>query len=262
MKKIMPDLFVVMNKNELKTSIEYANSQGAKRAKRLVAMNYDLFINGENMESYYKESGKWFPDFGEYINLSTSNDDEIGILLSSTVWNEYDERILYKVLRENYISCDLEYNPLFIRPRQLISSIECEKIILEGKTINSPWTARDIEVIEAALQTISNINNATILHKANFEIKIYVKDFTDTVDEFLIAEEVSNKKVIEHFKYPNILHLETNNGNFNIYMGENIDLKAALVLLKGKNIDTILKDYEDEDKSLLLYESHEKALKL
>ncbi|MDE5631178.1 MAG: hypothetical protein K2I70_06225, partial [Bacilli bacterium] len=169
MKKVMPDLFVVMNNEELIESVEYARENGATHATSLVAMNYDLYINGENMESYSESTGKWFPDFVSYISIPTAT-DEIGILLSPTVWSDYDDCFLYEVLRKNRISCNLYYDPLFIQPRKLMSFIEREKIISKQYPINSPWTARDFEVVEAALQAIPNIKKATILNKAKFEM--------------------------------------------------------------------------------------------
>ena len=261
MKKVMPDLFVVMNNEELIESVEYARENGATHATSLVAMNYDLYINGENMESYSESTGKWFPDFVSYISIPTAT-DEIGILLSPTVWSDYDDCFLYEVLRKNRISCNLYYDPLFIQPRKLMSFIEREKIISKQYPINSPWTARDFEVVEAALQAIPNIKKATILNQANFEMSIYVKDYDDNHDEFVIAEEVAHKKEIERFSYPNILHLETEEGIFNVFMGASIDIKEVLGLLESQSIDTILKDYEDNDKNLLLYSSREEELKL
>lgn len=259
MEKIMPDLFVVMSDDELKESIEYAREQGATHAKSLIAMNYDLFINGENMESYSEETGRWFPDFVEYISLPTET-DEIGILLSPTIWNNYDEYFLYEVLRDNNISRDIIYDPLFIQPRKLMSFIEREKIISECIPVNSPWTARDFEVVESAIQAIPNIKKATILNGANFEISIYVKDFEDTNDEFVIAEEVSNKKEVERFSYPNVLHLDTEEGIFNVFMGSEINIRRVLNLLESKSIDTIIKDFEAPDKDLLLYASREESI--
>lgn len=261
MDKIMPDLFVVMDNNELIEAIEYAHEQGATHATSLVAMNYDLIINGENMESYSESTGKWFPDFVTYINLPTPT-DEIGVLLSPTVWNDYDDQFLYQVLRGNNIACDLYYDPLFVSPRKLMSFIEREKLISKKFPINSPWTARDFEVVEAALQAIPNIKKATLLNQANFAISIYVKDFEDTHDEFVIAEEVASKKEIERFSYPNVLHLDTEAGVFNVFMGADVNIKSVIDLLEAKSIDTILKDYEEPDKDLLLYPSREEELKL
>lgn len=261
MEKNMPDLFVVMSNDELVEAVEYAREQGCTHCQNLIAMNYDLFINGENMESYSEETGKWFPDFVSYISMPTK-DDEIGILLSPTVWSEYDDHFIYEVLRDNKISQDIYYDPLFAQPKKLMSFIEREKLISSHKPINSPWTARDFEVVEAAIKAIPNIKKATILNNANFEISIYVKDFKDSHDEFIIAENVATKREIEKFSYPNALHLETDEGIFNVFMGSSIDIEEVLNLLERESIDTILKDYEDPDKDLLLYSSREEELKL
>ena len=257
----MPDLFVVMSNEELIEAVEYAREQGCTHCQNLYAMNYDLLINGENMESYSEETGKWFPDFVQYISMPTAY-DEIGILLSPTVWSGYDDRFVYEVLRDNKISQDIYYDPLFAQPKKLMSFIEREKIISSQKPINSPWTARDFEVVEAALQAIPDIKKATLLNNANFEISIYVKDFKDTHDEFVIAEDVATKRELERFSYSNVLHLETASGIFNVFMGSSIDVKKVLDLLEEKTIDTVLKDYEDADKDLLLYSSREEELKL
>lgn len=261
MEKIMPDLFVVMSDEELKEAIEYASSLGAKHAHILSAMNYDLIINGENMEEYSNSSGKWFPDFVDYINIKTLN-DEIGILLSPTVWNTYNSELLYKTLREYGFSFDLEYDPIFIQPKSLMDKIESEKLKSLKNPINSPWTARDIEVVKTAISSIRDIKKATILTNANFNIAIYVNDFNNTVDEFLIASEVAKKKYVEMYKYPNILHLESIDGVFNVFMGDDICVKKVLNMVEEKGIDTIIKPYEDRDKDLLLYDSKEVELKI
>ncbi len=261
MEKIMPDLFVVMSDDELVEAVEYAHSLGATHAKSLTAMNYDLLINGTNMETHFAESGKWFPEFIEYVNLPT-DDDEIGILLSPAVWNTYDQSRLYQVLRENNISFDIEYDPIFIRPRQLLNKIAKEKIQFQENPINSPWTARDTEVVETALTSIRGISKATLLKNANFAIAIYVNDFNNTVDEFLIASEVAKKKYVEKFLYPNVLHLESEEGIFNVYMGPDVDLSSIMASLENARIDTIIKEYEDADKDLLLYAACEPNLKL
>lgn len=262
MEKTMPDLFVVMSDEELKESIEYARSQGATHASSLIALNYDLVINGEEVEDYSEESGKWFPDFVTYIKIPIENDDFIGILLSPTVWNTYDESLVYKTLLDNKISFDIFYDPIFIAPRKLIDKIESDKVKSQKCPINSPWTARDIEVVETALSSIRGIKKATLLKDTLFAIKIYVNDFNNTVDEFLIASEVSKKRYIEEFYYPNVLHLETDEGVFNVFMGSDIDLKKVIEMLEARNIDTVLKDYENTDKELLLYDSRKYELKL
>lgn len=261
MEKIMPDLFVIMSDDELQEAVEYAASQGCKHAHNLTAMNYDLIINGENMQEYSNETGKWFPDFVNYVSLKTDN-DEIGILLSPTVWNTYDDSLLYKTLTSNGISMDIEYDPIFIQPRQLMDKIAKDKLLASEHPINSPWTARDVEVVEAALSSIRDIKKATILRNANFEIAIYTNDFNNTVDEFLIASEVSKKKYVEKFRYPNVLHLESIDGIFNVYMGEGIALADVMHLLGNRAIDTLIKPYEDADKDLLLYDSKEVELKI
>lgn len=262
MEKTMPDLFVVMNDEELVEAIEYARSQGARHANSLIALNYDLVINRELIEERSEKSGKWFPDFVTYIKLPTANFDSIGILLSPTVWNTYDDSLVYKTLLDNKITFDILYDPIFIAPRKLMDKIESDKVKSQRCPINSPWTARDIEVVETALASIRGIKKATLLRNTNFEINIYVNDFNNTVDEFLIASEVSKKRYVEEFYYPNVLHLETDDGVFNVFMGSDIDLKKVIEMLDERNIDTVLKDYENTDKELLLYDSREHELKL
>ena len=98
----MPDLFVVMSNDEFREAIEYARQEGASKATCLMAMNYDLIINGHIVENDVQTKDGWFPKFTEYISLPTE-DDEIGVLLSPTVWNEYDERIIYDTMQIKYL---------------------------------------------------------------------------------------------------------------------------------------------------------------
>ncbi len=261
MEKIMPDLFVVMSNDEFREAIEYARQEGASKATCLMAMNYDLIINGHIAETDVQTKDGWFPKFTEYISLPTE-DDEIGVLLSPTVWNEYDERIIYDTMQKNKISLNIMYDPLFIQPKKMMDYIEEEKKFSQENPINSPWTARDMDVVGAGLTAIKNIKKATILSQANFEIAIYVRDIEEKCDEFVLAEDIASKKIIQRYKYPSVAHLETDNGDFNIYMGESINPMEVLARLEHMGIDSIIKEYEDKDQALLLYEARSKDNKL
>lgn len=241
----MPDLFVVMNDEELHEAIQYAKENEAKEAIVYEGIQYYLSINEMDIKNFIMETDSWFPPFTEYIELLCHN-DRIGILLSPTVWNDYNLDLLYKTLEEEKIEYKRNKN-YFIENEDFNKFKEEERQASMEEPINSPWTARDLEVVETSLDAIENIQNATLIYNANFKI---VCNFG-----FASGFPIPTKLPISKFFYPNVLHLETDNGYYNVYMGENIVLNDVISLLKEKEIEFFSKQYSEEDIALLLYQS-------
>lgn len=244
-KQIMPDLFVVMSNEELQEAIKVAKNTGAKEAIVYEGIQYNLSINKVDAREFILDTELWFPLFTDYIELSC-HQDKIGILLSPTIWNHYTLDLLYKALEEENIKYK-KYKNGFIDNGEFESLKEEERQASVEKPINSPWTARDLEVVEAALDTIEDIQDAIVIYNANF---LVVCTFA-----FISGFPIPTKLPIAKFSYPNILHLETDNGYYNVYMGENIMLDDVLSLLKNRGIKFFIKSYSDEDINLLLYQS-------
>lgn len=240
----MPDLFVVMNTEELKEAIEFAKENGANEAIVFEGIQYHLSVNGIDMEDFVRETKAWFPTFTEYIELPT-NEDKISILLSPIVWNQYDLDLVYKTLEEKKITYTKKNNA-FVNEDDFKEYKEEERQASIEEPINSPWTARDLEVVEASLNSIENIQNAILICNANFKM-------TCTFG-FMSGFPIPTKLPIANFFYPNILHLETWNGYYNVYMGQDIVLENVVSLLKERNIEVFTKEYNEEDTNLLLYQ--------
>lgn len=102
----MPDLFVVMNDEELTEAVAFAKEQGAEVANIVENIQYSLFFDDVDAVNYCRD-GNWFPHFSHYISFKTGDNDEIGMLLSSTVWNDFDIDKVYKTLSENGITAQL-----------------------------------------------------------------------------------------------------------------------------------------------------------
>lgn len=241
----MPDLFVVMNNEELKEAIGYAKENGAEEATIYEGIQYYLSVNGMDVKEFLRETSLWFPMFTDYIELSTFH-DKIGILLSPTVWNHYDLNLLYKELEEHQISYKKRSNG-FVDKEDYENYKEQERIFSLEVPINSPWTARDIEVVETSLESIENIRKAIIICDANFEL---VCNFC-----FLAGIPTPMQLPIAKFSYPNVMHLETDNGDYNVYMGETVNLNSVTSLLNTRKIECIIKEYQEEDANLLFYQS-------
>lgn len=240
----IPDLFVVMNDDELKEAILFAKENEAKNAIVYEGIQYGLSINGIDMEEFVQETNAWFPPFTEYIELPTF-EDKIGILLSPTVWKDYHLDLLYKTLENEKIVYKKNTN-CFMNEFEFKEYKETERQASLEEPIHSPWTARDAEVVETALNTIENIQNATIICNANFQI---VCTFSCNAG-FPIPMNIP----IAKFFYPNILHLQTSDGYYNVYMAEDISLDDVATLLKDKNIMFFKKNFKEEDIDLLLYQ--------
>ena len=54
--------------------------------------------------------------------------------------------------------------------------------------------------------------------------------------------------------------MESDDGYYNVFMGEAIDIKNVLELTQKKNVSSVIKEYSEEDNSILLY-SQENAKK-
>lgn len=241
----MPDLFVVMSDEELKEAIQYGKEQGSTEAVVHEGIQYRLEVNGVDMEDFVSETRSWFPMFTEYIELPIE-EDKIGILLSPTVWNNYHLDLLYETLDKEKIKYHKKTN-CFIEENDFKKYKEEERQASVEEPINSPWTARDLDVVKTALESIENIQNATLIKNANFKI---VCNFS-----FPSGIPLPTKLPIAKFFYPNILHLKTCNGYFNVYMGENVVLEEVIFLLKERKIDFFYKEYDAEDTDLLLYQT-------
>lgn len=240
----IPDLFVVMSDEELKEAIQYGKENGTKKAIVYEGIQYYLEVNGVDIEDFVKETNSWFPMFTEYIELPTDN-DRIGILLSPTVWNNYHLELLYKTLEEEKIKYQKNTN-CFMNEIDFKNYKEDEQQASLEEPINSPWTARDLEVVETALNSIEDIKNAILIRNANFKI---ICTFS-----FHASIPIATKLPIAEFFYPNILHLKTENGYFNVYMGENVVLEEVVFLLKERKVEYFYKEYNVEDTDLLLYQ--------
>lgn len=240
----MPDLFVVMSDEELNEAITFAKEKGAKNADVVENIQYSLIFNEENAIIYCKE-GNWFPHFSHYIRLKTSDNDQIGILLSSTIWNDYDINKLYSKLKQNGININLIKDKWF-NIESVKKFNEENRLAAKISPINSPWTARDLDVIETALDTIEGINNAKIIRNANIKLAIftYLRNMT--------PEPTINPIVT--FRYPNVLHLDTQDGECNIFAGDEIKINDIKKLLISKDIEFLEEQYDSiVDSNLILY---------
>ena len=256
----MPDLFVVMSDEELIEALTFAKEKGAQNADIVENIQYSLIFNEENASNYCKD-GNWFPHFSHYIRLKTSDNDEIGILLSSTIWNDYNINKLYSGLKENDLKINIIKDKWFDL-ESVKKFNEKNRLAAKISPINSPWTARDLDVVETALDTIEGINNAKIIKDANIKLIIftYLRNMT--------PEPTINPIVT--FRYPNVLHLDTQEGEYNVFAGETININDVKKLLISKDIEFLEEQYDSiVDSNLILYKprneeiwNKEKGIKL
>ncbi|MCI9434707.1 MAG: hypothetical protein HFI86_05515 [Bacilli bacterium] len=246
----MPDLYVVMSDDELVEAINYAKENGTSEAFIVENIQYALFFNKIDAINYCND-GQWFPHFSHYINLKTTN-DEIGILLSSTIWNDFDLLKLYEILKCYGISYkmveDKWYNHDSVKDFN-----EKNRLAAKKYPVNSPWTARDIEVVQSALESIEDINSAKIIHNANVEMSVfkYLPNMTP----------IPTQKQIVELSYPNILHLDTADGEYNVFMGPAIKVDDVEKLLINSNILFSNAPYDPTiDANLLLYKTRDRNI--
>lgn len=246
----MPDIYIVMSDEELNEAINYAKEKGALEATIIENIQYKLFFNGVDAISYCQD-GHWFPHFSHYIALKTK-EDEIGILLSSTVWNNFNLTKVYEVLETHRIHCQLVKDNFFT-PNSVGEFNEKNRLAAKKFPINSPWTARDFEVVETALKDIEAIHFANIICNANIEIKIF--------RYLLNGTPIPTEIPIVTLNYPNILHLDTDNEEYNVFMGKAINVEEVKTLLMKLNILFNTTQYNSlTDASLILYNPRNKEI--
>lgn len=239
------DLFVVMNDDELIEAIDYAKENGATTAKVTKNISYEFKVNGLEMADYCKKTGNWFPALTDYIFLPTSNEDSIAILLSPTVWTDYDMNKVYKCLNDNNIIFDSGMDEWYDHENCATFKEEERQASIEAP-INSPWTARDIEVVATAVTSIEGIKAAAIITGANVEINCFCW--------LLNGTPLPNKAMITSFNYPNVLHILTEEGYSNVFLGSDIDLEEVRKLIEEKAIDFEIVPYVQDKTELLFYQ--------
>jgi len=241
----MPDLYVVMSDEELVEAIEEAKTNGATSCDIVEHIQYQLIFNECDAANLCnKEDGRWFPSFSYYLNLSTK-DDRIGVLLSSTIWSDYDLDKVYNTLNEQGIKIN-NIKDKWFDSKQVEEFNREEREVSKVSPVNSPWTARDIAVVGSALENIEGINYAKIIEGANVKIRVFT---------YLInGSPIPNINPVVNFNYPNVLHLYTDSGEYNVFMGENIDLARVKEMLDDNSISYENNKYnQDTDGYLLLY---------
>lgn len=270
-KKSMPDLFIAMSDEEMDEALQCAKDQDATTGTCYCPVNNTIKINGNEIlnidninihedMNFYNTSGYWFPRFVEYIEFPTKNNDCVGILITPTIWPKSSRGGLEATAFSKLgLSCSTTYDPLFIRPREMMEWITSEEKYVEENPVNSPWTARDIEVVEAALDSIDEINSATIIKNANFQIHIWLHKYEQDYDSLKVCKDISKKETITEYNYPNIIQLDTNNGIFNVFMGKDIDLESVASIVEKKDIFLSVKEYEEEDNTSILFPPREKG---
>lgn len=246
----MPDIYIVMSDLELNEAVNYAKENGALEATIIENIQYRLLFNRVDAITYCEE-GKWFPHYSHYITLKTK-DDEIGILLSSTVWNDFELTKVYEILKSCGISYKLVEDKWY--SHDSVSEFnEKNRLVAKKYPINSPWTARDLEVVESALENIEAINFAKIMCNANVEINIF--------KYLLNGTPIPTENHIVTLKYPNVLHLDTDNGEYNVFMGESINVEEVKKLLAKSNVLFNTNQYDPfTDASSILYSPRDKNI--
>lgn len=239
-----------MSDEELNEAINYAKEKGALEATIIENIQYKLFFNGVDAVSYCQDD-YWFPHFSHYIALKTK-EDEVGILLSSTVWNDFHLKKVYEVLEAHRINCKL-LKDKFFNENSVTEFNEKNRLVAKKFPINSPWTARDFEVVETALEDIEAIHFANIICDANIKLEIF--------RYLLNGTPIPNEIPIVTLNYPNILHLNTDNGEYNVFMGKAISIEEVENLLMKLNILFSTNPYDSiTDASLILYNPRNKDI--
>ncbi len=247
----MPDLFVVMNDEELREAIEFAKEQGATSADIVENIQYSLSFDEIDAINYCRD-GNWFPHFSHYIRFKVKDNDEIGMLLSSTVWNDFDLNKLYGCLEENGITAKTVKDKWF-DPESVKLFNEQNRKAAKIEPINSPWTARDNEVVCSALDSIEGINKVKIIKGANVRISVftYLRNMTS----------IPTVNPIVQFDYPNVMHLDTTTGEYNVFMGGDIQLDEVKRSLVERGLDFGEEAYEiSTDPDLILYKNRSKDI--
>ena len=243
--KEMPDLFVVMSDEELAEAIELAKQRGAKETNILENISYRLIFNGTDAIKYCSPVEGWFPMFTDYLSLKTADGDEIAILLSPTVWPDYSLAKVRRTLDNNGIRHGHLYDP-YVDNNAVSEIKEKEKIFSKNNPVNSPWTARDIEVAMTGVDTIENITSATLIVRANVQITCFITMITGMGPYDMPAAI---------FYYPNVLHLVTDSGYYNVFLGEQIDLEALTNYTQEKIENVSIEEFSPEIASWLLFPS-------
>lgn len=262
-----PDLFLVMNDEEMNSALSYAEELIGENEKTVeMYLNfsldndlgqYKLSINNIDTKEFILDKNNNFrfefpmiPYYCLIFFVNGGKRDCLALALPISVWPEAHDLEYIKsfFIKHNFKIND--YIPKFFLNEEFISTIKPEAKQAESKKIDSPWTIRDKETLKgtllpgggsSAINDIKEVNNILLIKNSNITL-----DFNATV---ITSSRFDTAKIdYSTFKFPNSLIVHTKDDKKTpIYIGEEVNDEEIINILKyyGLLSLTVIKDAEN-----------------
>lgn len=262
-----PDLFLVMNEEEMDSALLYAEELVAQN-KRIVDMylnfstddnsgQYKLLINDVDVLEYILDEDNnyrfEFPMMPYYCLIFFESDEKrdcIALALPVSVWPEsYDIEYIKSFFEKHNFKIN-DFIPKFFLREAFLTTIKPEYEQALMKQIDSPWTIRDKDTLQEALlpngessaiHEISQIDRILLIKHANITI-----DFNASV---VISTRFDIAKInYSTFNFPNAIVVYTKDGKKTpIYIGADVGLEEIMDILEENGLSklTINKNLND-----------------
>lgn len=262
-----PDLFLVMDEEEMDNALSYAEELIGKNEKNVeMYLNfsidsnlgqYKLSVNNIDVKEYILDENNnykfEFPMIPYYCLIFFENGgkrDCIALAIPVSVWPEaYDIDYIKSFFKKHDFKINDYINKLFLG-EAISTSIKPESEQAKIKQIDSPWTIRDKDTLSGALlpggedSAINNIDDVnTILLIRNTNITL---DFNATT---VISTRLDTIKIkYSTFNFSNSLIIHTKDGKkIPIYIGDDVSYEDIINILEenGLSMFMLSKDLDD-----------------
>ncbi len=267
-----PDLFLVMNEEEMESALTYAEDLIGENEKNVeMYLNfsidddigqYKLYINNVDVREYILDENNnyrfEFPMIPYYCLIFFENDgkrDCISLAIPISVWPEaYDiEYIKSFFIKHNFKIKD--YIHKFFLNEEFLSTIKPESEQAKIKQIDSPWTIRDKDTLRESM--IPGNESSAIANLEDVYKILLIKNFNMTLDfnaTAVISTRYDTTKIdYSTFHFQNAIIIYTKDGKKTpIYIGNEVSYEEIISILKENNLSNFVsnKDLNDFSKDM------------
>lgn len=262
-----PDLFLVMSAEEMESALEYAEEMIGENEKCVeMYLNfsidnnigqYKLSINNVDVRDYILDENNnfkfEFPMMPYYCLIffeSEGKRDCIALAMPISIWPEaYNiEYIKSFFTKHNFKIIDCI--PKLFLGEEFTTTINPEVLQAKTKQIDSPWTIRDKDTLEGALNPngeasaigdVDEIDSILLIRNANITL-----DFNATT---IVSTRFDTKKIdYSTFYFPNSLVVYTKDGKKTpIYIGNDVSYEDIMEILQENGLSKFVVNKELDD---------------
>lgn len=262
-----PDLFLVMSAEEMDDALEYAEEMIGENEKCVeMYLNfsidnnigqYKLSINNVDVRDYILDENNnfkfEFPMMPYYCLIFFEREgkrDCIALAMPISVWPEvYDMEYIKSFFTKHNFKI-IDCIPKLFLSEEFTTTINPEVLQAKTKQIDSPWTIRDKDTLEGALNPngeasaigdVDEVESILLIRNANITL-----DFNATT---IVSTRFDTKKIdYSTFYFPNSLVVYTKDGKKTpIYIGNDVSYEDIMEILQENELSKFVVNKELDD---------------